>query len=154
MADKSNERIDLNEFQGSDSKPALRLEHLNGARHAILTIQEGRKVRVPDGNGGSRNAFVLEFQEFPDYAFWCNKQDLTALVERLGNDPSMWEGTAIPLTAVESTNPKTGVTSDQLHCVRPMDWEDALIAGGAMKPRKPAKKAAAKKAVAKRGAKK
>jgi hypothetical protein len=153
--------INLDDFRGSESKPALKPDALGGKKHAVLTVSDYRTVRIPNGDGSSRNAFILEFREFPDLAYWINRSGLAAICDRYGNKPDSWLGKAVPLTVTETTVPRTGEVVDALHVIRPMDWDEAL---GVVRPgRKPrgtgAKRAAkkggaAKKAAAKRGGKK
>jgi len=134
-----NEQLPDETFAGN----ALRAEDLGDADTVILTVQDVRIMTLDDDEkaSGVRDAFVFEFSEYPEKAFWANRTDLKIMADRFGKIPGKWIGQRVPLTVQTKMNPRTREEVSVLHIAPTKEWEDILAAAGERKGRTSAKKA-------------
>lgn len=132
--------INRNTF-GGDRKPALKPDHVAGDA-TVVTI---RRADAPKVGGGTR--VVLEFDEYPDHAFWLNQTKLDYVMSKLGNDTDKWIGQRVPLEKIMVNNPQSGEDTECLYVAPPQEWDSMFSEFDGVK------KPAAKKAAAKRGGK-
>lgn len=105
---------------GGERKPALGTEQLGGASHAVLTVADARvNIRI-----GDRMQSLLEFEEFPEFAYWLNKTGVDNLCEALGDESDEWIGQRVPLELVTTNNPQTGRTVKKYWVPSPDAWEE------------------------------
>ena len=114
-------KVDPDAYGGGDRRPNLNPDMLRDADAAVLTIDDAQ-TGITTGDG--RTAAVLEFREFPGYAFWLTKSGVKALVDQLGEDDESWLGAKIPIVRVRVNNPSTGKKVIKYHVADPDDWND------------------------------
>ena len=129
-----------------------------GQNAIVLRVSDARQVDIPDKEqeSGFRRSIVVNFEEFPDHAYWPNNTGVLSLVEMLGDEETQWKGERVPLILANTTNPQTGRPTKSVWVAAPEDWDDILGEfGGRRKRGRPAKKATktTAKTTAKRGRK-
>ena len=114
-------KVDTGAYGGGRQRPNLNPDMLRDADSAVLTIDDAQTgITTSDG----RTAAVLEFREFPGYAFWLTAGGVKALVKQLGDDDEEWVGAKIPIVRVRVNNPSTGRKVIKYHVADPDDWND------------------------------
>ena len=108
----------------SKQRPKLTPEMVKGAA-TVLHIQTVEHLEL-DQDGETRPKIILIFEEFPEHAYWLNVTGIKNLIARLGDESDEWEGEAVPMEKVKTTNPQTKKPQDALWIVDPAQWEDYL----------------------------
>lgn len=114
----------------------------------VVTVSRAQQVSVTR-DGEERMAVVLEFAQFPRFAYWPNDTGVRVLVEQLGEEEDEWPGKKIPLVRARTTNPNTHKQQEVLWVAQSADWQDIFRAAGVRNGKK-ASKQATKQATKKR----
>lgn len=105
---------------GSERKPALTVEHINGDA-TVLTVAD---VRLPIVNKVQK--VVITFKEFPGHSFWLNATMTDYAVAKLGDDTDKWLGERVPMHKIDVENPSSGEMVNKLYIMPPSEWAEAF----------------------------
>lgn len=111
------------------SRPKITQEDFDGD-FIVLTSAEVEEITVDDDEqeSGKRKSLVMTFEETGDKVIWLNVGQVTALIERFGDDDEAWKGQKIPVEKHTATF--RGKKFDKVRIMASEEWDQAFEEAG------------------------